>query len=120
MTAIEKIKNITILHKVCKDKNIIDACLKKAEKDDIYEIIGSIISDQKFYGFESDCFLKFKKDEDEYINFLECPEVEEGMFECSKCGSKKIFTTSKQTRRGDEATTVFARCSQCKNGWVVN
>ncbi|QIH04916.1 transcription elongation factor S-II [Dasineura jujubifolia toursvirus 2a] len=71
-------------------------------------------------GFDSICFDKYKNDENCYLNFLECPEVDEGMFECRKCKSKKIFTMSKQTRSGDEATTVFARCSQCKFGWIVN
>ena len=48
---------------------------------------------------------------DEYDQFLVKPfEVEEGVLECNKCGSKKTFSYSKQTRAGDEATTVFATC----------
>jgi hypothetical protein len=46
--------------------------------------------------------------------FIECPpEIEEGIIECKKCRSKKTFSFSKQTRRGDESTTVFVRCSKC-------
>lgn len=95
--------------------------------DQVDEIIGNTYKQNVTYteivkdcGFDSDCFEKYKNDENAYLNFLECPEVEEGMFECRKCKSKKIFTTSKQTRSGDESTTVFARCSNCKFGWIAN
>ncbi|CCA61439.1 hypothetical protein AV955_gp082 [Diadromus pulchellus ascovirus 4a] len=71
-------------------------------------------------GLDSPCMQKFKRERHVYLTFMDCPEVEEGMFTCSACGSKKIYTTSKQTRSGDEATTVFAQCTQCKKGWVVN
>jgi DNA-directed RNA polymerase subunit M/transcription elongation factor TFIIS len=47
-------------------------------------------------------------------------EVVDGIFSCTRCKSKKIITTSKQTRSGDESTTVFAMCSVCKNKWIVN
>lgn len=51
---------------------------------------------------------------DEVDNFLICPpEVEEGVIECNKCGSKKTFSFSKQTRRADESATVFVRCANC-------
>lgn len=45
--------------------------------------------------------------------FLSPPEVEEGVLECKKCGSKKTFSFSKQTRRADESATVFVRCADC-------
>jgi len=50
----------------------------------------------------------------EFDDFLTSPpEVEEGVLECKKCGSKKTFSFSKQTRSADEATTVFVRCANC-------
>lgn len=50
----------------------------------------------------------------EFDNFLSSPpEVEEGVLECRKCGSKKTFSFSKQTRRADESATVFVRCANC-------
>jgi hypothetical protein len=50
----------------------------------------------------------------EFDNFLTSPpEVEEGVLECKKCGSKKTFSFSKQTRRADESATVFVRCASC-------
>lgn len=87
---------------------------------DIYELIGMIKTGENRCCLESKCFDKFKKEEEDFINFLEYSNVEDGMFECMKCKSKKIFTTSKQTRRSDESTTVFALCSKCKNKWIVN
>lgn len=45
-------------------------------------------------------------------------EVADGIFQC-KCGSKKVMSFSKQTRSGDESTTVFASCTVCKNKWIV-
>ena len=50
----------------------------------------------------------------EFDNFLTSPpEVYEGVLECKKCGSKKTFSFSKQTRRADESATVFVRCASC-------
>lgn len=66
------------------------------------------------------CFKKFVKEEEEYFNFLNCPDVEESIYTCGKCKSKKIYMFSKQTRAGDEATTVFAICTSCKNNWILN
>ncbi len=50
--------------------------------------------------------------------FLENPpEVEEGVLQCQKCGSRKTHSFSKQTRAADESTTVFVRCSQCSHSF---
>ena len=52
----------------------------------------------------------------EQDSFIENPpDVEEGVVECRKCKSRKTFSFSKQTRRGDESTTVFVKCSQCSS-----
>lgn len=90
----------------------------------IEEILGSIIKYgdvSDFNSFQSACFKKYKIDESVYINFLENPNIEESqIFQCFKCKSKKIYTFSKQTRSGDEATTVFAKCIICNNNWIIN
>lgn len=114
------LENIVLLKQLTDDIDVINKMLKLAEKEDIYEVMGMLYNKSDKLGFESDCFQKHVKEEEEYLNLLECPEVEEGMFQCSRCKSKKVFTMSKQTRSGDEATTVFAKCSQCKFGWVIN
>ena len=38
---------------------------------------------------------------------------------CKNCGSENVNSYSKQVRSGDEATTVFYTCLDCKNKWRV-
>ena len=45
--------------------------------------------------------------------------IDEGVLECEKCGSKKTISTTKQTRSGDESTTVFAMCISCNSKWKI-
>lgn len=94
------------------------------QEEDVFEIMGMILKNRKTtdneFGFNSPCFKKHIEDEKNYLRFLQSSDdIEEGLFQCGKCKSKKIFTTSKQTNRCDEATKVFACCSQCKNSWVM-
>ena len=39
--------------------------------------------------------------------------------ECSKCGAKEMWYSSKQLRGADEGTTIFFECPVCGNKWVV-
>jgi DNA-directed RNA polymerase subunit M/transcription elongation factor TFIIS len=76
---------------------------------------------------KDDCVLEKSKEYDEYREkikehdgFLVKPfEVDEGVLECGKCGSNKTISYTKQTRSGDEATSVFALCYQCNNKWKM-
>ena len=55
---------------------------------------------------------------EEQDDFLENPfEIEDGVIECNKCGSKRTYSYTKQTRSGDEATTVFSVCAKCGAKW---
>jgi len=64
-------------------------------------------------------FLKFRLEDEEFNKFIITPiEVVEGILQCLKCKSNKIFSFSKQTRSGDEPTSVFAKCSNCHHKWV--
>ena len=66
----------------------------------------------------SDNFNNIKLIIEEQDKFIIKPfEVEEGVLECYKCGSNKTYSYTKQTRSGDEATTVFAVCTQCGDKW---
>jgi len=68
---------------------------------------------KKKIGWNHSNFEALEQKQKEYDDFLvNPPQVEEGVIEC-KCGSKKTFSFSKQTRRADESATVFDRCSDC-------
>ena len=40
-----------------------------------------------------------------------------GMFQCSKCKSKRVSNHAKQTRSADEPMTQFFECADCGNRW---
>ncbi len=44
-------------------------------------------------------------------------EIEEGLFKCPKCKSKKTTYYSIQLRSSDEPMTNFITCMNCKNRW---
>ena len=61
--------------------------------------------------------LRFNLEEQD--DFIMNPfEVEEGILECKKCKSKKVFSFSKQVRSSDEPTTIFNECVKCKSKWT--
>lgn len=52
------------------------------------------------------------------LDFIETPfEAVESIMTC-KCGSKKVLTFNKQTRGGDEGTSVFCKCITCGSKWM--
>jgi DNA-directed RNA polymerase subunit M/transcription elongation factor TFIIS len=67
-----------------------------------------------------DEYKEFRNKIEEHDKFLIKPfEVDEGVLECGKCGSNKTISYTKQTRSGDEATSVFALCYECNNKWKM-
>jgi DNA-directed RNA polymerase subunit M/transcription elongation factor TFIIS len=55
---------------------------------------------------------------DEQNDFIENPfEVEEGVFQCKMCGSRRVFSYTRQDRSCDEGTSVYAQCVACKIQW---
>ena len=81
--------------------------------------IVDILQEEKV-GYNSVYFDEIKSLQEEQDNFIIKPfEIEEGVLECGKCGSKKTFSYSKQTRGGDEGTTVFAVCANCNARWKM-
>jgi DNA-directed RNA polymerase subunit M/transcription elongation factor TFIIS len=60
-------------------------------------------------------------EEQEANSFLIKPfEIEEGICQCINCGSKKVYTYSKQSRSSDEPTSTFAECVKCHKKWVYS
>ena len=45
--------------------------------------------------------------------------VEDGIFKCSKCSSRKTTYYSLQTRSADEPMTNFITCIPCGNRWKI-
>ena len=89
-----------------------------SDKKPLKEIVEILQEEQ--VGYNSVYFDEIKSLQEEQDNFIIKPfEIEEGVLECGKCGSKKTFSYSKQTRGGDEGTTVFAVCANCNARWKM-
>lgn len=66
-------------------------------------------------------FYSYMLEENEQNNFLITPfQIEEGIAECNKCGSKKVFSYQKQSRSCDEPSSTYSQCVVCKNKWVYS
>ncbi len=79
------------------------------------------ILDQGKIGFKDKTFEEFevkRSEQDHYM--ISPPQVIEGALECPACGSKKVLSYPLQTRGGDEATSVFAKCVKCKKQFRAN
>jgi DNA-directed RNA polymerase subunit M/transcription elongation factor TFIIS len=69
----------------------------------------------KHHSFD-DAVMRLEEQDD----FIEHPfQVEEGVLEC-KCGSKKVYSFSKQTRSADEPMTTYAQCVNCNSTWTYS
>lgn len=132
--SIEKnIKTIEeLIFKVSKDscQNTDDINIEDIYIEYIYQVIGDICSKKftmKFIaqnikenklGFNHHSFDDIRSKQKEQDDYLICPfDVQEGVMQCNKCDSKKVISYSKQTRGGDEGTTVFCTCVNPKCGF---
>jgi DNA-directed RNA polymerase subunit M/transcription elongation factor TFIIS len=130
-TVLQKQNNVRIL-----EKNIYNHVTSNYRentedvyKDFIYQVIGDINSKKKLRDIVNDItkgrmawkhrvFDKYADQIIEQNNFIKNPfDVEEGVFQCKKCGSRRVFSFSKQVRGLDEGTCVFAECVNCKTKW---
>jgi DNA-directed RNA polymerase subunit M/transcription elongation factor TFIIS len=70
--------------------------------------------------WDNDIFTPVRNRVAEQDDFVMAPfEIEEGVIEC-RCGSKRVFSFTKQDRSCDEPTTVFAQCLSCNKKWKAN
>lgn len=70
--------------------------------------------------WDHDIFTSVRNRVAEQDDFVMAPfEIEEGVIEC-RCGSKRVFSFTKQDRSCDEPTTVFAQCLSCNKKWKAN
>jgi DNA-directed RNA polymerase subunit M/transcription elongation factor TFIIS len=94
----------------------------------ILQVVGDILNKKKLndilkdlksemVNWDHSSFHDAKMRIDEQDDFIEHPfQVEEGVLEC-KCGSRKVFSYSKQTRSADEPMTTYAECVNCGSKW---
>ena len=113
------------------EKYINDLSDKNYYKLNIYQTICDIncgaklsnvlskIKEEKI-GFRHESFSDYIFEEEEQNNFLIKPfEIEEGVLEC-KCGSKRVYSYSKQSRSADEPMSTYAECMSCKKKWTYS
>lgn len=122
------------------EKNIYDMSVQTCIEDEdvpeayirnLYQIIGDIINGKKLkdilasikaakIGWEHNSFQEMILKQQEQDDFIINPfEVEEGVLECN-CGSRRVFSYSKQSRSCDESTSTYAQCMACKTKWVYS
>jgi DNA-directed RNA polymerase subunit M/transcription elongation factor TFIIS len=122
-----KEQNIDII-----EKNISDICDdEETYKKIIYQVINDISMGKKLQDVLNDIknhnilwkhqsLNEFIKEEEEQDEFIVNPfQIEEGIVEC-RCGSKRVYSYSKQCRSGDEGVTSFHQCLKCKSKWSLN
>jgi DNA-directed RNA polymerase subunit M/transcription elongation factor TFIIS len=73
------------------------------------------------YGFNDATFDKLRKRQSEQDDYVANPfQVEEGVMECGRCGGKRVYSVSVQTRAADEPMSTRAFCVTCKHRWTQN
>ena len=84
----------------------------------IQDILSNIKNKNVLWKHKSlETFIKEEEEQDEFI--INPFQVEEGIVEC-RCGSKRVYSYSKQCRGGDESSTTFATCLECKSKWTYS
>lgn len=72
-------------------------------------------------GWDHRFFKAPKQSQEEHDYYTSNPfEAEEGVVQCMKCGSSKVYSVSVQTRASDESMTTMAQCTLCKTKWSYN
>ena len=91
----------------------------RQKKKTLGEILRCIKAKQ--IGWRHTSLQEIKQEVEEIFEYIENPfEVEEGIFQCNSCFSKRVLSYQKQTRGGDESATTFSRCANCGHSWVYS
>ena len=124
---LNKEENVTIFEKYifqmygkdedCYNHNMYEV-VNDLTHDNMHDILSAI--KQERYGWKHKSLSSYRDIEYEQDAFIIQPfEIIEGIVEC-KCGSKRVYSFSKQTRSGDESITTFNECLMCKSKWVYS
>jgi len=102
----------------------------KQKPNDIYQLCGKFINKTFSHAelleevkngispWDSKTFKKEKETEAQDIAIMTIKlEVSEGLYECSRCKSKKTYSRQVQTRSADEGMTSIIQCSHCNKVW---
>jgi DNA-directed RNA polymerase subunit M/transcription elongation factor TFIIS len=124
-------KNIDVLEKyvynVSVEKNIDD--IQNTYTLFLYQTIGDIMNEKKLkdilsqikkkkLGWDHECYKEISNSIDEQNEFIQNPfEVAEGVFQCRNCGSKRVYSYTRQDRSCDEGTSVYCQCVACRINW---
>jgi DNA-directed RNA polymerase subunit M/transcription elongation factor TFIIS len=107
------------------DKSILNAAKQSKEVSSSYILEQNVekrlndIKNKKTDYTLSDVFIDQEQVFRYDINKLLTPvKVVEGLFTCPNCGSTRVQSIEKQTRRADEPPTNFCYCTNCKNRWT--
>lgn len=97
--------------------------LEKLDEKERYEKLGQImVCDKKNINqvLKNKFFDNYENNIDNKIStYINKPEVQEGNYQCNKCGSKRTYFYQVQTRSADEAMTTFVTCAnpRCQTRW---
>ena len=142
-TVLKQEQNITILDRIIFDlateqaKQSSELVVDYLYNSYLYQVIGDISNQVKLKDISLNLKNKqvdwdhpsFKAMSDriaEQNDFIKNPfEVEEGVFQCKAinpatgkiCGSRRVYSYTKQDRSCDEGTSVYAQCVACKSKW---
>lgn len=121
---------INLLCKVTTEKNAVRFAPLIDTKEQLMEVCGKFIHKEFNHldlykelqkgvrGFDSKTYLSQKKMEEREIEIVTTPmTVVEGLYQCSRCKSKKTYSRQVQTRSADEGMTTIIQCSECSKVW---
>ena len=121
---------VELLCKVTTEKNAVKFAPLIDSKEKLLEVCGKFIHKEMNHldlykelqrginGFESNTYISQKKLEEREIEIATTPmKVVEGMYQCSRCKSKKTYSRQVQTRSADEGMTSIIQCSECNKVW---
>ena len=80
--------------------------------DDLYNTYIEENAKDSYFIYKKDEFKQFRKKEADIV------QLEDTVYQCNKCKSRKIFVKQLQLRSGDEGATTIYDCSNCGNTWT--
>jgi len=121
--------NVDILEKWIRETSTTDEDYKRL----IFQTVGDVLNAVKLKdilenikskksGYNHPIYDRIAKKIEEQNEFIKNPyiNIEKGVIQCKKCKSERVFSYAKQTRSGDESTSVFCECVECGSKWVIN